>query len=133
MLVGRVIHGSGGESLCVAASTLLSVYFAGKETALALGLNLSLARLGSSLNDIVTPRVNDAESIPVAIFTGVILLCFCFIATLGMVFVEKYMEKKKRKVKLQHLRAPSYFSFFFFPFFSFFEVCFYRKVMKYHQ
>ena len=57
MLVGRTIYGLGGESLCVAESALLAIYFAGSEVAFAMGLNLSLGRAGSSLNDFATVRI----------------------------------------------------------------------------
>lgn len=55
MLLGRVIFGLGGESLSVAGSALISSWFAGKELAFALGINLSFSRLGSVANDIISP------------------------------------------------------------------------------
>eukprot|EP01084_Bolivina_argentea_P141150 248068_1 len=57
MLIGRVVYGFGGESLCVAESALLAIYFMGTEVAFAMGLNLSLGRAGSSLNDFATLRI----------------------------------------------------------------------------
>ncbi len=45
-LVGRVIFGFGGESLGVASSALLAIWFRGKEMAFAMGLNLSISRFG---------------------------------------------------------------------------------------
>ena len=55
MLLGRVVFGLGGESLSVSSSALISSWFAGKELALALGINLSFSRLGSVANDIWSP------------------------------------------------------------------------------
>lgn len=55
MLAGRVVFGMGGESMQVAQSSIISVWFKGKELAFALGLNLSVARLGSVINGIVVP------------------------------------------------------------------------------
>lgn len=59
MLAGRVVFGMGGESMQVAQSSIISVWFKGKELAFALGLNLSIGRLGSVINGIVVPEVFD--------------------------------------------------------------------------
>ena len=55
LIAGRVIYGVGGESMGVAQSAIVSVWFKGKELAFALGLNLSISRLGSVVNGIVVP------------------------------------------------------------------------------
>ena len=55
MLVGRVIFGLGGESMSVAQSAIVSHWFKGKELALALGVNLSVSRLGSVMNSNTIP------------------------------------------------------------------------------
>jgi MFS family permease len=57
MIAGRVIFGIGGESMQVAQSALVSAWFKGKELAFAMGLNLSVARLGSVINAAVIPTV----------------------------------------------------------------------------
>jgi MFS family permease len=55
MLAGRVVFGMGGESMQVAQSSIISLWFKGKELAFALGLNLSIARLGSVINGVIVP------------------------------------------------------------------------------
>ena len=55
MLAGRVIFGLGGECMSVAQSSLISTWFKGKEMNFALGLNLSVSRLGSVLNSNTIP------------------------------------------------------------------------------
>jgi len=52
MLWGRLLYGIGAESLCIAELKILSKWFKGKELAFALGLNVTLVRLGNfaSLN-----------------------------------------------------------------------------------
>lgn len=98
MLVARVIFGLGGESICVAESALLAVYFVGTEVAFAMGLNLSLARAGSSLNDYVSLKVyNINGSIPEALWVGFILLCICKACTVLMVAMERHRTKTKIK------------------------------------
>jgi len=47
MLIGRLIYGLGSESLIITQSKVLSKWFKGKEMALAFGLNLTVARLGT--------------------------------------------------------------------------------------
>ena len=42
----------------------------GKELALAIGVNLSISRLGTVLNDLITPRVAIYGSIPYAMWLG---------------------------------------------------------------
>jgi MFS family permease len=47
MALGRLIFGMGAESLIVAVTTALAVWFKGKELSFAFGLNLTFARIGS--------------------------------------------------------------------------------------
>lgn len=57
MITGRVIFGLGGESLNTTQYALIARWFGANELGLALGICLSLARLGSALNDIISPRI----------------------------------------------------------------------------
>lgn len=57
MELGRFIFGIGGESLCVAQNTYAVSWFKGKELNMVFGLQLSFARVGSTVNFIVTPVV----------------------------------------------------------------------------
>uniref|UniRef100_A0AAY4DZM9 Lysosomal dipeptide transporter MFSD1 n=1 Tax=Denticeps clupeoides TaxID=299321 RepID=A0AAY4DZM9_9TELE len=50
MAVGRFVFGIGGESLAVAQNTYAVNWFKGKELNLVFGLQLSMARLGSTAN-----------------------------------------------------------------------------------
>jgi MFS family permease len=72
MLIGRTVYGFGGESICVAYSTLLSQWFAGREVAFAFGVALAISRLGSVLNNLVSPGVADTFSTPWALWMGVL-------------------------------------------------------------
>lgn len=73
MLIGRVIFGFGGESLAVANSAVLAQWFKGKELAFAFGLNLSVARLGSVINNVVSPALAAGTNIQFALWFGVFL------------------------------------------------------------
>jgi nitrate/nitrite transporter NarK len=59
MLAGRVVFGFGGESVTVATSNLMAIWFADKELALALGINLGVSRLGGVANNFVSPILWD--------------------------------------------------------------------------
>ena len=63
MLVGRAVFGCGGESLSVANSAILASWFKGKELAFAFGLNLSIARIGSVINNIASPAIAESFGI----------------------------------------------------------------------
>lgn len=89
MLLGRVVYGFGGESLGVANSAVLAEWFKGKELAFAFGLNLSVARLGSVANNMISPALADSSSVVFALWFGV-FLCG---ASLGCVFVFSPIDK----------------------------------------
>ena len=50
MFAGRFIFGMGGGSITIAQNAITAYWFAGRELAMAFGLTLSVARLGSALN-----------------------------------------------------------------------------------
>ncbi|CAB9499934.1 Major facilitator superfamily domain-containing protein 1 [Seminavis robusta] len=72
MLAGRAVFGLGGESICVAFSTLFSEWFDPSERAFAFGTQLAVSRLGSVLNNVVSPKVAHAWTTPWALWVGVI-------------------------------------------------------------
>eukprot|EP00392_Amoebophrya_sp_AT5.2_P001365 g1367.t1 len=90
MLLGRALFGVGGESLQVAQNALL--YFEGAEIALALGLNLSIARMGSSVNAVSTPWIATlCDNNPVVPFAVGWLLCLASsFANVGSVWREYF-------------------------------------------
>ena len=51
MIAGRALLGLGGESLVVAATTVIAQWFKGKELALAFGIKVTIARLASVASD----------------------------------------------------------------------------------
>lgn len=73
MFLGRVLFGFGGESIAVANSAILADWFEGKEVAFAFGLNLSVARLGSVFNNMLSPQLADSGGVPFAFWFGAIL------------------------------------------------------------
>lgn len=51
MIAGRALLGLGGESLVVAATTVIARWFKGRELALAFGIKVTIARLASVASD----------------------------------------------------------------------------------
>jgi MFS family permease len=94
MLVGRVFYGFGGESLCVAAQTMLAEWFMGQEMAMAMGINLSVSRLGSVVNDQTSVAFYKATGLAATLWIGVILLAACFLASLVAAAVDRHVESE---------------------------------------
>eukprot|EP00658_Telonema_sp_P-2_P039324 TRINITY_DN2813_c0_g2_i3.p1 TRINITY_DN2813_c0_g2~~TRINITY_DN2813_c0_g2_i3.p1 ORF type:complete len:363 (+),score=97.69 TRINITY_DN2813_c0_g2_i3:59-1147(+) len=96
MIFGRFIYGLGGESLCVCAQTLLAEWFMGKEMALAMGINLSVSRAGSAVNDKTSIALYKGSSLPFVLWFGVMLLGTGFAAALCTAWLDKkVMEAEK--------------------------------------
>eukprot|EP01062_Namystynia_karyoxenos_P019121 TRINITY_DN17166_c0_g1_i2.p1 TRINITY_DN17166_c0_g1~~TRINITY_DN17166_c0_g1_i2.p1 ORF type:complete len:666 (+),score=179.10 TRINITY_DN17166_c0_g1_i2:71-2068(+) len=70
MLAGRAIHGLGGEILVVVENTFLAEWFRGSELAFAFGLGTSFGRVGSVLNNVVSPAIARRASVHAALWCG---------------------------------------------------------------
>lgn len=83
MLVGRFIFGIGAESLAVAQNNYAVLWFKGKELNMVFGLQLSFARVGSTVNFMVMGHIYDWVNKTYSGYecTGIVL----FIATLTCV------------------------------------------------
>lgn len=117
---GRVLFGAGGELLTVGQSTVVAEWFEGKELgaarccplacasaaltnpppppparapAMALGINLSIARLGSVINDFVSPRLADV-SVPFAFWVGSMICFISLVCSLCVVPIDRTAERK---------------------------------------
>lgn len=89
IFIGRLIFGLGGESFTVANSALLSDWFKGTELAFAFGVNLSISKLGSVINNIVSPILAEKVDIVFALWFGAIL---CGVGV-GCVFLTIPLQK----------------------------------------
>lgn len=103
-LLGRIIFGFGGESLTVSQSAIVSKWFKDQELALALGINITVSRLGSVANDYSEPAFyNSTGSVDFGLWFG-FGLCVVSLATgLVMNLVDKYRDTSlgiKDKLKL---------------------------------
>ena len=100
MLAGRVLFGFGGESLTVAQSALVAVWFADKELAFALGINLSIARIGGVINNVLSPVFWKDGHFSLwfgLIVCGVSLFC-CILLTPLDKYAERLIAKRNPEV-----------------------------------
>mmetsp|Transcript_8996 Transcript_8996/g.10111 ORF Transcript_8996/g.10111 Transcript_8996/m.10111 type:complete len:479 (+) Transcript_8996:49-1485(+) len=91
MLTGRAIFGIGSDCLSIAQSTIVSKWFKGKELAFALGMNISIGRLGSSLNSFISPKIYTwSGDVWLPCLIGCIL---CGVSSVGAIFLA-YMDRE---------------------------------------
>lgn len=89
MLTGRLIFGLGGESLAVAQARMVTEWFEGRELALAIGMNLSIARVGTIVNNNVSPRVAARWGVPAALWLGLAMCILSLLSTCLTVLIDK--------------------------------------------
>lgn len=89
MMIGRLIFGLGGESLAVAQSRLVTEWFLGRELGVAIGLNLSIARIGTVFNNNASPRIaNVGDGVAGACWVGLSTCLFSLVCTLVCIFID---------------------------------------------
>jgi MFS family permease len=88
-LFGRFVFGLGGESLTVAQNTYTVRWFEGKTLALCFGLVVAFARIGSSINFVVTPRLA-AIGVPLAAWVGAGTCVLSFVACICLALLDRY-------------------------------------------
>lgn len=104
MYLGRAIFGLGGENLGVASSAMLAIWFKDKELALAFGLNLSISRLGSVLNNVLSPRLMSLSGINSAFWFGFFL---SLMSTFSVVFIYATDKHVNRQISENTARRLS--------------------------
>jgi nitrate/nitrite transporter NarK len=72
----------------VAYSTLLSKWFSGRELAMAFGIALAVSRLGSVLNNLVSPAVANAASTSWALWVGALLNGVSFATAMYLQYID---------------------------------------------
>ncbi|XP_076197570.1 lysosomal dipeptide transporter MFSD1 isoform X1 [Aptenodytes patagonicus] len=103
MDMGRFIFGIGGESLAVAQNTYAVSWFKGKELNLVFGLQLSMARIGSTVNmnimGWIYSRVRDLlgytgpSTLGLTLMIGGITCLFSLTCALILAYLDKRAEK----------------------------------------
>jgi len=105
MILGRLVFGFGGESLSVTQSTLISEWFRGKELAFAMGLNISVSRLGSVMNNGVLPALYDStNSLAVPFFVGAGICLISWFCTVGMFFLDRHADRTDLAMNIEKVK-----------------------------
>jgi len=97
MWLGFLLYGFGAETSIVIISKVIVKWFRGREVALALAINLALARLGSMMGLVVSPRVLQPD------WTTALWLCFVLmviglLAWVMYTFVDVRFERQRSMV-----------------------------------
>lgn len=104
-LAGRFVFGLGGESLTVGQNAYTTRWFSGPTLALAFGAVLAFARIGSSVNFIVTPILAE-EGVPIAVWFGAGTCALSMTATLIAAGLDKF-GSSRFDAKVDHTKpAP---------------------------
>ena len=91
-LLGRGVFGLGGESLSVSENYSIMSWFTGKELSMAIGTSLSVARLGSALNDNIEPAiVTSSGSVALGVWIGFVI---CALSVLFAI-MQNILDKKR--------------------------------------
>ncbi|KAI8899997.1 major facilitator superfamily domain-containing protein [Globomyces pollinis-pini] len=88
MLFSRFVFGIGGESLAVMQSKITSKWFWNKELSLALSLNICVGRMGSVLNDLMSPWIANQFNVPSAAWFGFLTCLASFACAIYLAKIE---------------------------------------------
>ncbi|KAK0090857.1 hypothetical protein PV325_000023 [Microctonus aethiopoides] len=105
MMLGRFIFGIGAESLAVAQNSYAVLWFKGKELNMVFGLQLSFARLGSTVNFLVMEPIykyvakdhSGAECIGIVLYLASLTCIFSMICACVLGLMDKRTERLLRR------------------------------------
>uniref|UniRef100_A0A1A9VXR8 Lysosomal dipeptide transporter MFSD1 n=1 Tax=Glossina austeni TaxID=7395 RepID=A0A1A9VXR8_GLOAU len=106
MIVGRFIFGIGAESLAVAQNNYAVLWFKGKELNMVFGLQLSVARLGSTVNFwVMQPIYNYVKTYYPHNTIGVVLLLAAGTCVLSLLcaLILGWMDKRAERILHRNL------------------------------
>ncbi|XP_055593267.1 major facilitator superfamily domain-containing protein 1-like [Uranotaenia lowii] len=112
MILGRFLFGIGAESLAVAQNNYAVLWFKGKELNMVFGLQLSFARVGSTVNFLVmVPVYNYVSSLGYkgALCTGAVLLLATLTCVMSMMcaLVLGWMDKRAARILRRNDNPPN--------------------------
>jgi len=78
----------------VIQTVVVSRWFFGKELAFALGLNITMSRLGSVFNNLVEPPIaQSSKSLGVALLFGFFVCCISYASGICIIVMDKIAAK----------------------------------------
>ncbi len=106
MMLGRILFGLGAETQIVMLNKVLAKWFLGKELALAFGINLGVARVGSTLGMSQSPRVAEAFGFTAALWLGAVVMGAGLILFLIYMVMDWRDEKQRDATRGATMLAP---------------------------
>ena len=88
MLIGRVIFGIGGESINICQTAMIVKWYFKSEISFPLGISLTVSRLGSVLNDVLSPRIANDDDATNAYWFGLMLCILSFVAIIILCMID---------------------------------------------
>jgi len=110
LILGRSVFGTGAESLNVAQSMIVTMWFKGKELSTALGISLCICRLGSSLNNYLSPLFFEKfHSLGHVSFIGLFFVVISLLCGFGLIHMdEKYLKDEtyscEEKIEIKDIK-----------------------------
>jgi len=102
ILVGRIIFAIGGDSIIVAKSAMIAKWFMGKELSFALGAGLCVARLGSSLNSFLSPKLYDfSRHLYVPYLFGIVLSIISCISVFALNYIDRKADQAHQEANAE--------------------------------
>lgn len=95
MMLGRLLFGLGAETQIVMLNKVLAKWFMGRELALAFGLNLGIARLGSALGMSLSPRIAEGAGFNSALWVGAVVMMSGLILFLVYMVMDRRDERRR--------------------------------------
>lgn len=108
MIGGRAIFSIGGENLQISQTALICYWFYKSEVALPLGLSITISRLGSSINDVASPRIAHENNATPAYWVG-FLLSFLSLLTIGVLCILDAAKKEEINPNSQEISSDIVF------------------------
>ena len=134
-LLGRLIFGLGGECLAVAQARLVTEWFLNKELALALGMNLSVARVGTIVNNVMSAWIYERWGIEAAVWTGFATCVISTFCSLGTILITNHCNKNISPSRAIRRNCPNSAAFINGSFWLILLVCFlyYGAIIPYNN
>ncbi|KAF0715132.1 Aste57867_3548 [Aphanomyces stellatus] len=107
ILAGRVLFGLGGETMWVAQSSFVTLWFDSSDLAFAFGVNTLFARLGTVINDKLSPKVADDYSATTALWLGSFFCLLSLVCTIVLVALDRRVEIANAKAATAKFIAAS--------------------------
>ena len=102
-LLGRFVFGLGGESLTVTQNTFVVRWFDGRYLALAFALVLAFARVGTSINFVVSPKLA-ASGVPISIWFGALMTVVSFVMCCLAAYTDWWADATITRQRRRYIR-----------------------------